>query len=130
MTRDLVDAIEVDTALDGELVAFDGQGRLSFNALQNAELGTHVVYFAFDILVSEGQDVKRLPLWDRKDLLRSALSVTDHVQLSDHFGGSLAKFLKRVKQIDGEGVVAKRLDKPYEPGRRSGAWSKMRINIG
>ena len=130
VTRDLVDAIEVDTALDGELVAFDGQGRLSFNALHNAELGTHVVYFAFDILVSEGQDVKRLPLRDRKDLLRSALSVIDHVQPSDHFGGSLAKFLKGVKQIDGEGVVAKRLDKPYEPGRRSGAWSKMRINIG
>jgi bifunctional non-homologous end joining protein LigD len=52
------------------------------------------------------------------------------VQLSEHFGGSLAKFLEGVKQIGGEGVVAKRLDKPYEPGRRSGSWSKMRINIG
>lgn len=130
VTRDLVDAVEIGTALDGELVAFDDQGQLSFNALQNAASGTNVVYFAFDILVSEGKDVKRLLLRDRKDLLRSALNVTDHVQLSEHFGGSLVKFLQGVKQIGGEGVVAKRLDRSYEPGRRSGSWSKMRINIG
>lgn len=130
VTRDLVDAIALGTAVDGELVAFDDEGKLSFNALQNAASGTYVVFFAFDILVSEGKDVKRLPLRDRKDLLRSALSGTEHVQLSDHFGGSLAKFLQGVKQIGGEGVVAKRLDSRYEPGRRSGSWSKMRINIG
>ena len=130
VTRDLVDAIAVDTVLDGELVAFDDEGKLSFNALQNAASGTHVVFFAFDILLSEGKDVKQLALRDRKDILKSSLHATEHVQLSDHFGGSLAKFIQGVKQIGGEGVVAKRLDRPYEPGRRSGSWSKMRINIG
>jgi bifunctional non-homologous end joining protein LigD len=89
-----------------------------------------VIFFAFDILVSQGDDVKRLPLRDRKELLKSTLSGTGRVQLSEHFGGPLAKFLEGVKQIGGEGVVAKRLDRPYEPGRRSGSWSKMRINIG
>jgi bifunctional non-homologous end joining protein LigD len=128
--RDLSGAIEVGTALDGELVAFDDQGRPSFNALQNAASGTHVVFFAFDILVSEGKDVKGLPLRDRKELLKAAIDCNEHVQLSEYFGGSLEKFLRGVKDIGGEGVVAKRLDRPYEPGRRSGSWSKMRINIG
>src|ERR1700758_732712 len=130
VTRDLSEAIKVGTALDGELVAFDDKGKLSFNALQNAATGAHVVFFAFDVLVAKGRDVKRLPLRDRKDLLTSILNGTDHVQRSEHFGGSLAKILEGVKAIGGEGVVAKRLDGPYEPGRRSGSWSKMRINIG
>src|ERR1700757_2213871 len=101
--RDLFDAIDVGTALDGELVAFDDEGKLSFNALQYAASGTNVVFFAFDILVSEGKDVKPLPLRDRKDLLKSKLNGSDRVQLSEHFGGPLANFLGAVKQIGGEG---------------------------
>jgi len=130
VTRKLSEAIDVGTALDGELVAFDDQGRLSFTALQNAASGTHVVFFAFDILVSDGKDVKGLPLRHRKELLKSAIKGNEHVQLSEYFGGTLESFLRGVKDIGGEGVVAKRLDGPYEPGRRSGSWSKMRINIG
>jgi len=60
------DAIEPDTAVDGELVAFDDEGELSFNALQNAASGTHVVFFAFDVLVSVDKDVESYPLRDRK----------------------------------------------------------------
>src|SRR5581483_3773173 len=62
VSRDLVTAIKVGTVLDGELVAFDDEGQLSFNALQNAASETHVVFFAFDVLVSEGKDAKALPL--------------------------------------------------------------------
>src|SRR5215469_1849281 len=65
VSRDLLDAIKVDTALDGELVAFDDEGKPSFNALQNAASGTHVVFFAFDVLVSKGRDVKALPFRER-----------------------------------------------------------------
>jgi len=129
VSRDLLEAIKVGTALDGELVAFDDKGRLSFNALQNAAFGTHVVFFAFDILVREGRDVKTLSLRERKNLLESILKSCDHVQL-----GSLRRAIievpRSVKQIGGEGVVAKRQDSHYEAGRRSGSWSKMRINIG
>ena len=86
--------------------------------------------FAFDVLVSEGKDVKTLPLRTRKELLSRILQANGHVQLSEHFGGPLAKFIEGVKRIGGEGVIAKRLDAPYQPGRRSGSWSKKRINIG
>jgi DNA ligase D-like protein (predicted ligase) len=130
VSHDLPDAINVGTALDGELVAFDDEGQLSFNALQNAGSGTHVVFFAFDVLVSEGKDVKAIPLRERKNLLESILKPCDHVQHSAHFRGRLSRFIEGVKQIGGEGVVAKRLESHYEPGRRSGSWSKMRINIG
>ena len=130
LVRGLNDAIAADTALDGELVAFDDAGLPSFNALQNATRETNVVFFAFDVLVSEGQDVKMLPLRARKSLLSRICHANGHIQLSEHFGGPLAKFIEGVKKISGEGVVAKRLDTPYQPGRRSGSWSKKRINIG
>jgi ATP-dependent DNA ligase len=130
LVRDLDDAIGSDTALDGELVAFDDASHPSFNALQNATRETDVVFFAFDVLVSEGIDVKMLPLRARKDLLRRIIHANGHVQLSEHFDGPLAKFTEGVKKIGGEGVIAKRLDTPYQPGRRSGAWLKKRISIG
>jgi DNA ligase D-like protein (predicted ligase) len=130
LARGLNDAIAADTALDGELVAFDDVGLPSFNALQNATRETNVVFFAFDVLVSEGKDVKMLPLRARKELLSRTFHANAHIQVSEHFGGPLAKFIEGVKKISGEGVVAKRLDTPYQPGRRSGSWSKKRINIG
>ena len=107
LVRGLKDAIAADTALDGELVAFDDAGLPSFNALQNATRETNVVFFAFDVLVCEGKDVKMLPLRARKDLLGGVFHANDHVQLSEHFGGTLAKFIEGVKKINGEGVVAK-----------------------
>lgn len=130
LVRGLNDAIAADTALDGELVAFDDAGLPSFNALQNATRETNVVFFAFDVLVSEGQDVKMLPLRARKDILSRIFHANGHVQLSEHFRGPSAKFIEGVKKISGEGVIAKRLDSPYQPGRRSGSWSKKRMNIG
>ncbi len=83
---------------------------IEFQCPPEFTLGTHVIFFAFDILVSEDKDVKALPLRQRKDILKSTLHASDHVQLADHFGGPLSRFLEGVKQIGGEGVVAKRLD--------------------
>jgi DNA ligase D-like protein (predicted ligase) len=126
----LEDALPIGTALDGELVGFDEMGQPSFNALQNAGPDANVVFFAFDVLESEGKDVKKLPLRARKTILKLVLAASDRIQCSDHFAGPLAKFTEAVKEIGGEGIVAKRLDAPYEPDRRSGSWSKMRLNIG
>jgi bifunctional non-homologous end joining protein LigD len=130
LVKGLNDTIAADTALDGELVAFDDAGLPSFNALQNATRETNVVFFAFDVLVSKGKDVKMLALRARKELLSQIFQANGHVQLSEHFSGPLAKFIEGVRRINGEGVIAKRLDAPYQPGRRSGSWSKKRINIG
>lgn len=126
----LKDSIPLGTATDGELVAFDEGGRPSFNALQNADAETHIVFFAFDILIHRWEDTKHLPLNERKALLAKAIRPSEYVQLSEHFSGSIGNFVSAVRQMGGEGVVAKRLVSQYEAGRRSGAWSKKRINIG
>jgi bifunctional non-homologous end joining protein LigD len=52
------------------------------------------------------------------------------VQLSEHFAGPVSRFVAAVREVGGEGVVAKRLTFRYEPGKRTGAWSKKRLNIG
>lgn len=126
----LKDALPLGTAVDGELVAFDETGQLSFNALQNSDSSTNVAFFVFDLLTYHSKDTKQLTLSERTSLLKRAIRPSEKVQLSEHFPGPVGKFVTAVRQMGGEGVVAKRLDSRYEPGRRSGAWSKKRINIG
>jgi bifunctional non-homologous end joining protein LigD len=126
----LEDALPPGTAVDGELVAFDEAGQPSFNALQNAGKETSIVYFVFDLLWHRWKDTRPLPLSQRLSLLRTAISPSTQVQLSEHFPGPVSRIVAAVRQVGGEGVVAKRLSSRYEPGRRSGAWSKKRLNIG
>jgi DNA ligase D-like protein (predicted ligase) len=120
-----------DTILDGEIVALDSQGRSDFNLLQNfrsAESKIH--YYVFDILVLKGKNVSTLALAERRQILVKAIKPNDHISTSPAEAGSSAKILTFVRQHGLEGVVAKRLDSLYEPGRRSGAWCKYRINLG
>jgi DNA ligase D-like protein (predicted ligase) len=122
-------ALMTDTVVDGELVGFEN-GRPSFNALQNAGPETLVMFFVFDLLVDGARDIKNLPLSDRRGLLEAKLIPSDVVQLSEHFSGSLSRFIAAVREIGGEGVIAKRLNSRYEPGKRSGEWRKKRITMG
>jgi bifunctional non-homologous end joining protein LigD len=119
--------------IDGEVVALDHRGRPSFNALQN--LGASrapVVYFVFDVVIFAGQNVIPEPLSKRRDLLsRQVLPrLGEPIRESSQLNASLPDLLRAVKTHGFEGIVAKRLDSRYEPGQRSGAWRKMRINQG
>jgi DNA ligase D-like protein (predicted ligase) len=120
-----------DSILDGEVVALDERGRSDFNLLQNfrsAESQIH--YYVFDILALKGRDVSALPLAERREILDKALKCNDHISTAPAEAGSSSKILSFVKEHGLEGVVAKRLDSAYEPGRRSGSWCKYRINLG
>lgn len=130
VTAALGTALEEQTTMDGELVAFDEDGRPSFNVMQNAGPETQVAFFAFDLLVDRGRDVKGLSLADRRSLLKANVVFSDLVQCSEHFSGTLTQFVSAVRALGGEGVIAKRLSSRYEPGKRSGAWRKKRIAIG
>ena len=130
LLADLKHVLPEGTALDGELVALDRNGMPSFAALQDATAKTNVVFFAFDALRSRWKDVMLLPLAERLGVLQTAFTPTDLVQHCEHFAGPAGRFLAAVRQIGGEGVVAKRASSRYEPGRRTGAWSKMRLNTG
>jgi ATP-dependent DNA ligase len=119
-----------NTVLDGELVALDSKGKSDFGLLQNfrsAESKIH--YYAFDILILKGKDVSQLPLNERRALFGKILPRNEHISESAVEHGSYAKLLKFVKQHGFEGIIAKRSDSPYEPGKRSGLWQKYRLNL-
>jgi ATP-dependent DNA ligase len=130
----MIDALKktlpMGTALDGELVAFDEKGRLSFGAMQDASANTNIVFYAFDTLLTRWRNLRHSPLRKRLSSLATAFAPSERVQRSEHFIGPAEQFLSAVRQIGGEGVIAKRLDSPYEPGKRSGAWTKTRFNVG
>lgn len=122
-----------DTVIDGEVVAFDQEGRPSFNALQNyGSAPAPVVYYVFDVLVWAGQDLKREPLGRRRDLLEKKVlpRLSEPVRYSAPLDAELPVLIESVKAHGFEGLVAKRRNSPYEPGLRSGAWMKMRVNRG
>jgi DNA ligase D-like protein (predicted ligase) len=119
------------TIIDGEVVALDAKQRSDFSLLQNfrsAELNIH--YYAFDILVLKGRLLTGLPLSERRSLLERVLPQNNHVSLSAVDSRPVAHIMTFVQKHGLEGVVAKRADSRYEPGKRSGAWSKHRINQG
>jgi bifunctional non-homologous end joining protein LigD len=112
--------------LDGEVAAVLPDGRTSFQALQNALGGgeAQLVYFAFDLLLLEGETLTELPLEDRKARLAKLVASSD-VHYSDHVVGSGAAFFKLACERGLEGIVSKRRDKPYQPGRGA-SWQKTK----
>ena len=122
-----------DTVVDGEIVALDQEGRPSFNALQNyGSSQGPVFYFVFDVMILAGRDVMREPLEKRRGLLEQKIlpRLTEPVRYAAPLDASLAVLIESVKAQGLEGLVAKRRDSRYEPGLRSGAWMKMRVNQG
>jgi DNA ligase D-like protein (predicted ligase) len=128
-----LEALPDETVVDGEVVALDDSGRPSFNALQNyGSSEAPIFYFLFDVLILGGQNVMSEHLNVRRDLLADHVlpKLQDPVRRSPELNASLADVINAVRSQGLEGVVAKRLDSAYEPGERSGAWRKMRINQG
>ncbi len=122
-----------ETVIDGEVVAFDQAGRPSFNLLQNAGSSKLVlVYYVFDVLILGGRNVIAEPLSKRRDLLKRHVlpKLSEPIRESAPLNASLSDVIEVVKAHGLEGIVAKRLDSRYEPGQRSGAWRKMRVNQG
>jgi len=121
-----------ETVIDGEIVAVDEDGRPSFGLLQNADAATAVLYYVFDVMILAGRDVMREPLGVRRALLEAKVlpKLAEPVRHAVTFEASLATLVQSVKAQRLEGLVAKRRDSVYEPGQRSGAWLKMRVNQG
>jgi hypothetical protein len=122
-----------DTVIDGEVVALDEEGRPSFNTLQNyGSAGATLHFFIFDVLVLKGKDVMGEPLMKRLELIEKHVlpKLADPIRYSPVLNASLSGLIRSVKEQGLEGLVAKRKDSKYEPGLRSGAWLKMRVNQG
>ena len=122
-----------DTVIDGEVVALDENGKPSFNTLQNfGSAGVPLHYFIFDLLVFKGKDVTGEQLLKRREVLEKHVlpKMSEPIRYSPILEGSLPDLIQSVKTQGLEGLVAKRRDSRYEPGTRSGAWQKMRVNQG
>jgi hypothetical protein len=93
------------------------------------ESGIH--YFIFDLLICNDRDLTRLPLRERRDLMKSLLKLrSPRIRISEQFEASGNDMLAAVRQQQLEGVIGKRKDSLYEPGKRTGSWIKYRVNRG
>jgi DNA ligase D-like protein (predicted ligase) len=122
-----------DTVIDGEVIAFDDDGRPSFNALQNyGSAPAPVIYYVFDVMVLSGRDVMREPLEKRRELLEEKVlpKLSEPVRYATSLDAVLPVLVQSVRAQGLEGLVAKRRNSAYEPGLRTGAWMKMRVNRG
>jgi DNA ligase D-like protein (predicted ligase) len=116
-------------AIDGEVVAFDGD-RTSFTRLAGrGRRWTPVYLYAFDILWLDGMDVRGLPLRTRKRLLRAAIDFTEPLRYTPHRNGDGEAFFDLACRRGWEGLIAKRADSPYA-GARSRDWLKLKCEHG
>ena len=125
-----------DCIIDGEVVALDHNGAPNFSALQAAlseERSDDLIYFAFDLLFAEGEDLRSQSLIDRKARLQDMLA-----RKGQH--GKLIKFVEHLTQpgdavlqsacrLNLEGIISKRTDAPYE-SRRTRSWLKSKCRGG
>ncbi len=135
-----------EAVIDGEIVALDESGAPDFGLLQEAISGLRtgggrgrgsgapavagggrLVYQAFDLLHLDGRSLLRVPLEDRKRLLRSVLRESGRVRFASHIEAEGIEFHRAATERGLEGILAKLRRSRYEPGSRSPAWLKIKI---
>jgi bifunctional non-homologous end joining protein LigD len=135
---ELVDAVEGDAVLDGEIVALDGRGRPDFGTLQQRSGLTNprdverartligVRYFVFDVLEVGGRSVTGRPYSERRDLLEEVVHERGVISVPSAAGTDLDDAVATSRRFGLEGVIAKRRESPYRLGRRSRDWIKLK----
>jgi bifunctional non-homologous end joining protein LigD len=120
--------------LDGEAVALDERGVSSFADLQAAfqeERQQHISYFAFDLLHLDGHNLRGLPLGERKEILEQLLRKVGNggpLRFSEGIEADGKKVFEKACALGAEGIVSKRIDAKYMPGR-GGAWLKLKCRL-
>src|SRR5213595_520362 len=119
-----------ECVIDGEVVALDKEGRSSFQLLQSLELEERkspLRFYVFDLLQLEGKSLLGLRLAQRKDLSEKLCeNIGEPIRFSGEIGSDVTKLLAEVKRRGLEGLIGKQRNSVYEPGRRSGAWIKLK----
>jgi bifunctional non-homologous end joining protein LigD len=126
-----------NAVVDGEIVALDRNGRPSFERMQDRfhrtpeELARNkgrvpVQFLAFDLLWLDGRPLLDLPLVERRARLDEVLVETRDIRLSQVVEGAGRRFFEQVRELELEGIVAKRAASPYRPGTRSHDWRKIK----
>jgi bifunctional non-homologous end joining protein LigD len=125
-----------DAIIDGEIVALDHNGAPDFAALQAAlseQQTDDLVFFAFDLLFDGDEDLRSLPLGERKARLEKLLSKHSgghgRLRYVEHFETGGDAVLKSACRLSLEGIVSKKLDAPYRSGRTD-TWTKAKCRAG
>jgi bifunctional non-homologous end joining protein LigD len=140
--RGLIEDLGMHEAVfDGEIVTFDEQGRPSFERLQRRMhvtspaavrrlMSSHpVVYAIFDLLFLDGHSLMELPYRERRKRLEALALGGRAWRVPAAHPGEGKALLEATREQGLEGVMAKRLDSTYEPGRRTGAWLKIKHTL-
>ncbi len=127
-----------DVLIDGEIVALDQHGAPDFSTLQAAISDgktDDLIFYAFDLLFAEGQDLRRLPLRERKARLMQLLEAARltakarSIRYVEHFEADGEAVMESARKLSLEGIVSKKLSAPYRSGR-SESWTKAKCRAG
>ncbi|MBR0799810.1 non-homologous end-joining DNA ligase [Bradyrhizobium jicamae] len=122
-----LEGVEGDAVIDGELVAIGTDGISHFQLLQNAlRHEAKLLYCAFDLMFADGEDLRILPLLERKKRLKAVLPRHNLIAFSTHRKGDGKKFFAEAGRKRLEGIMAKRADSLYASGRRTADWLKVK----
>lgn len=117
----------ISCVIDGEIVAYDKKGHPDFNLLQNRGMsGVPATFVVFDILEKNGKSLIHLPLLERKKILESLLKDGNGLEIIVHSTDG-KKLWKSAKKFHLEGVIAKKADEIYYPGKRVNHWIKIKF---
>ena len=121
-------AKDIPFVLDGEVVVFNKNGASDFGLLQQSikSGGNNCSYVVFDLLALNGKDLRLTPLLERKEHLQNLIAGADkNILFSTHILGNGKKCFKTAKDLNLEGIVAKKVDSKYE-SKRSEDWLKIK----
>ncbi len=119
-----------DVIIDGEAAVIDEAGKSHFEWLQDMghDVQGSLHYYVFDILWCDGRDLRTMPLFQRKQILKSVLPKNDIIRYSDHIEAQGLKLFDEMKKQGLEGMVAKREDSPYRESNRGQDWLKIKTH--
>jgi bifunctional non-homologous end joining protein LigD len=118
----------IHVVLDGEIVVINENGGSDFGALQNwrSETDGELIYYIFDILWVDGHDLRSLPLRERRNILKTLKTPSDHIRISEGFDESGIHLFESVKKIGLEGIIAKNKLSAYHENDRTRDWLKIK----
>ncbi len=119
---------KIKAVIDGEIVVINEKGVSDFSNLQNwrSESDGDLVFYMFDILWMDGNDLMNLSLTERREILKSITPPKKNIRISETFDTGATEFFEVAKQLKLEGIIAKKANSKYYPGQRSKEWLKIK----
>jgi bifunctional non-homologous end joining protein LigD len=123
-----LESFGLNAVLDGEIVLLNEKGCADFSGLMNGRKGC-LVYYVFDLPWYNGYNLMDVPLYKRREILKSVLPKSDVIRFSEHVDEDGVELFSQVKSLQLEGIVAKNKYSLYYPGERTNKWLKIKTEV-